>query len=368
MRLSKTTGGLALWLALSATAAWGAQDPATPGPAPEPLPPPAADDDGGGRIVGGTPADPFSTPWQVEIYSTLGFSAAEFAADAKLPKGDPDKHYLKERLGYEIAHRCGGALIAQNLVLTAAHCVANMPGTPDHPGNVLTDRRVQIGSQNLLRPGANFAINAVVIHKGYDRANHLNDIALIRLKADAGTVAPPPVAACPALKPGAAPPPIRACAITLHDKTNALRANEQLRATGWGITGAVDDVGQKTSYKLDREGNLEHNPSALMQVSLAYVTPPVCAQAAPYGGKLAPGMLCAGSAIPGRDTCQGDSGGPLTRYDPARGRVLAGLVSWGAGCAMKGVPGIYTRVSEYRGWIDAATAEAKGLKPGVWWK
>ena len=61
-------------------------------------------------------------------------------------------------------------------------------------------------------------------------------------------------------------------------------------------------------------------------------------------------MICAGAK--GVDTCQGDSGGGMTsRNSPVSGFQLAGITSWGDGCARPGTFGVYTRVEQFLSWI-----------------
>ena len=82
----------------------------------------------------------------------------------------------------------------------------------------------------------------------------------------------------------------------------------------------------------------------LNYVKLPYVRNHECQRAmSPYS--VYAGMMCAGDTKNGKiDACQGDSGGPLITGDPHHDhQVLAGVVSWGYGCAYAEYPGVYAR-------------------------
>ncbi|KAF2888949.1 hypothetical protein ILUMI_17224, partial [Ignelater luminosus] len=80
------------------------------------------------------------------------------------------------------------------------------------------------------------------------------------------------------------------------------------------------------------------SPTQLQAVTVPIVDRNECNVS--YSGMITDRMICAGVPEGGKDSCQGDSGGPLV----ASGK-LAGLVSWGKGCARPGYPGVYTNIA-----------------------
>lgn len=303
-----------------------------------------------GRIVGGEPARPGSAPWQAEILSSPDYDDADRAYDATLADGDACKIHLAQRTQYELAHKCGGAWIGDGWVVTAAHCVDNIPGFDGREGNVLTDRRIRLGTQNLTVADGLFEIDAVVIHSRYKKKRKLDDIALVRVVAD------PRIATFEASGRLAAVPLMGA-----GDRD--FDPGEALRVTGWGWMGQRNERDAVT--RMDSSGKLQRNPADLQQLALNYLPDARCEKE--YGEAYGAGALCAGTLAAdggieaGKDSCQGDSGGPLTREEDGGLRSLVGVVSGGKGCGA-GKPAVYTRMSHYADWIAAAKAAAKSGK------
>ena len=107
--------------------------------------------------------------------------------------------------------------------------------------------------------------------------------------------------------------------------------------SGWGMNNEDYSVGEK--------------PDVLQSVEVPIWDNEVCQSS--YKGlmksnKIYESQMCAGEKNGGFDSCWGDSGGPMVNKQTG---ILIGVVSTGVGCARKGLPGIYTRVSRYTKWI-----------------
>ena len=87
----------------------------------------------------------------------------------------------------------------------------------------------------------------------------------------------------------------------------------------------------------------------LQYVRVPAITNSACNSA--YGGSITDSMICAGyPGVGGKDACQGDSGGPFV-CDNNGNAVIAGVVSWGYGCADAKYPGVYARVTTVLDWV-----------------
>lgn len=273
------------------------------------------------------------SPWQVEL-TRFGSDAAYYSQ----PRQVRDEFIALERRRevWERNHLCGGALIRERLVLTAAHCVQGWTG---HDAEFMAVRRIRSGTQDLRSGGQLIAIQAVAIHARYrdDRAVDGHDIALIEL------------ASTPMGRVAKAQVP--------RASRGGLGSGTGVVVTGWGLTGAT----RNTNAARDLSGKLQAASAVLLEGDLQLLDASACNANPAYRSKqvsLIAGQLCAGSNE-GVDACKGDSGGPLARYRQGASALLVGLVSWGPGCGQKGVPGIYTDVGSYAGWIDRARGELK---------
>lgn len=266
------------------------------------------DEFGGGgdvsaSIVGGTQISITDAPWQILLV-------------------DFDPGYWQSAIGQDYFAFCGGSIINQLWIVTAAHCVDDTSGWPYLRIAAGVTAKGGIASASLVD------VVDVLVHEQWNSNTSENDVALLELAAPLDLSGSTRRAIDLPVAVGGDWPPLG---------TNAF-------ITGWGTT----------TY----EGS---TPEQLRGATIQVLASPGAGTCGFYFGSYKPAsMLCAGVTGGGKDTCQGDSGGPLAVMVNQRW-TLAGITSWGSGCADANFPGLYTRVTSYLEWITRRST----LTPGA---
>ncbi|XP_021500405.2 serine protease 30-like [Meriones unguiculatus] len=244
-----------------------------------------------GKIVGGQDALEGQWPWQV----SLGIA--------------------------EEGHICGGALIHERWVLTAAHCFRRSLNPSLY--------YVKVGglTASLSEPQSTIvAVRNISVYPTYLWEDGTSgDIALVQL--------------------GVLLRPFQFTPVCLPEAHAPLTPGTVCWVTGWGST-------QERGFA-----------SVLQELAVPLLDSEECEKMyhireTGQSGKrfIQADMLCAGFVEGGKDACQGDSGGPLVCAINGSW-IQVGITSWGIGCARPYRPGVYTRVPAYVDWIRRTLAE-----------
>jgi len=198
--------------------------------------------------------------------------------------------------------------------MTAAHCTN---------GKAASQVQVVLGEHDKTTAEESntvrMDVSSIVQHPSYAGLDY--DFSLLRLNSDVNFNANPHI------RP-----------VCLPVSNTEYLSGDPMVVSGWGRTtsgGSLSDF--------------------LQEVTVNYISTSTCN--VNYGGRITPRMMCA--AAPGKDSCQGDSGGPLVhaRNDDADNDYeLAGVVSWGYGCANPKYPGVYARITAILPWITATAS------------
>ncbi|KAH8412943.1 hypothetical protein KR009_006914, partial [Drosophila setifemur] len=225
------------------------------------------------RIIGGSGEFIENAPWQVSVQ-------------------------------YWYGHVCGGSIFSSQIILTAAHCVAEVDPQ---------DLAIRVGSSYYNFGGFLLEVSLIVIHENYDAFSFDNDIALLVLSESLD--------------------------LEEYDSIQAIKLAKDLppegseaSVTGWGLT----------EYEI---------PEFLQSLETPIVGLEQCRKS--YSGySITDNMIC--TSLVDKGTCQGDSGGPLVFEEK-----LIGIVSWGVGCADPQYPPVYTSVPALFEWIES---NVKGIE------
>uniref|UniRef100_A0A8C6RZ39 Coagulation factor X n=2 Tax=Nannospalax galili TaxID=1026970 RepID=A0A8C6RZ39_NANGA len=238
------------------------------------------------RVVGGRDCEDGECPWQALLIN-------------------------EENEGF-----CGGTILNEFYILTAAHCL--------HQAKRF---KVRVGDRNTEKEEGNemvHEVDVVIKHNKFVRETYDFDIAVLKLKT--------PITFRMNVAPACLPQKDWAEATLMTQKTGIV--------SGFGRT---HEKGRASS--------------TLKMLQVPYVDRNTCKLSSSF--TITQNMFCAGYDTKMEDACQGDSGGPhVTRFKDTF--FVTGIVSWGEGCARKGKYGVYTKVTAFLKWIERSM-RARGL-------
>lgn len=275
------------------------------------------------RIIGGETAQKNAWPWFASIM-------------------------FQRKPGGRKSPECGGTLISDKFVLTAAHCVLEQSRLSKPVRMSMLTVRLAEHDLKSADGEVDFGVAKIYAHPKFNSKTFKNDIALLELdrKVTFGDT----------IEPACLPHDVPALS---NMSANAL-VGQQAWVIGFGQTsynGRTSDNLKQADLRIYDHDRCEHAFSHLLTIGAEYVCassfdPVVSAEEE----KSLSSKVAGGSKPLAKDSCKGDSGGPLLVQSgtgsPKRWYVY-GIVSFGYKCATADYPGVYTRVNHYLDWIGS---------------
>lgn len=276
-------------------------------------------------------------PWMVSFQIRVPENTKVSEID-KYGKGSEQETQNRTGKRIKSMHFCGGSFIAEKWILSAAHCfISNaIINYLEHEKLSVVAGSHKVSARDPLNK--NYTIKRIFYHSRYDKSMPVGfDIALVELK---DKVEFNPTRAVNGFGEQTEPY-LNSICLPLNNKK--YKFNETARVAGWGLSNEKDETSMPSKL-LMTDIVLAKKDDCLNKYVKSMKSNRPLEQGRKYDD-----FICAGYKND-RDACQSDSGGPLMQYADKKA-VAIGIVSFGIGCATKGVPGIYTRTSAYINWI-----------------
>lgn len=289
--------------------------------------------DSAGRVIGGEEAAEGAWPWQVALL----IAGQPQTADAQF---------------------CGGSMVLDTWVLTAAHCIHMQD--PNGVYRDLAPRAISVlvGTNEIAEgKGDAVPVEAIYRHPGYEGTEFDNDIALIKLARAPNvpyqTIKVPDAEFGDLLdQPGVRTVVTGWGLIEGAKRTDMMRQAEiqmlsRDQCNQVMLEGRAKAAAEGLSYAAKAFGLKDNEAEKVWQELITYVREPMTEN-----------MICSGTFGGGKGSCSGDSGGPLVVPLEDGTFIQAGIVSWGLSnqathsCLETAQFSAYTRVSNYLPWLD----------------